>query len=173
MVRLATCALTIGLALASIGCLGSETPESAPRRTGTSSPTVGPLIELQVRYSVGGPERSRRAVHTPCPTGATCTIERVPHASPAQWVRGVHRSLTCDPAGGDYPDPAAACRALKDLRRLLATRHPACFCPAVLAPAPRAAGTIDGRRAVVPLDFCSICGADGHGSADLAVLTPS
>jgi len=82
--------------------------------------------------------------------------------------------LTCSPAGGDYANPAAACRALADIvtKQRRRQSEPGFVCRCVNSiQAPRAIGYYDGRRRTIRLDACSLCGMQGIG-ADLAVLVP-
>ncbi len=85
----------------------------------------------------------------------------------------VQRTLTCDPAGGDYANPAAACRALAGLERVLHSRQRfACACAAFIGIDPSAHGLLDGVTATVPLDSCTYCDQGSPVQHDLQVLTP-
>jgi hypothetical protein len=87
----------------------------------------------------------------------------------------VTRTLHCRPAGGDYRDPAAACRALLDFAHVYSTpRSPAGFCTTVHVPgAPGiAVGVVDGRRVRLPINPSGACNLGGRAWADLHVLTP-
>jgi hypothetical protein len=156
----------LGVALVS-GCT-SATP--APTQVTITEPAA---TQVTVTYSVGKPERSARAVTAACPAKARCRVESIPHVSPHLWMLVVRRSLRCGPAGGAYPNPVAACRALADLNRL--RQHTAggvCSCPAVFGVKARAHGRVNGHPATIPLDFCTYCGLGGHAVGDLHVLTP-
>jgi hypothetical protein len=81
------------------------------------------------------------------------------------------RTLTCDPDRGGYRDPAAACRALRDLAWL--ARHPrgvTCACRTVSIPNRTIAGRIDGARVRLALGACSPCALGGRSGADMRVL---
>ncbi len=99
-----------------------------------------------------------------CPPGGKC---------PADMAT---RRLTCSPTGGDYDNPAAACRALADIVTKLRQREsqpgPAIMCDCLMIrDAPKAVGYYDGKRRTIRLDACSLCNLQGIG-ADLAVLLP-
>jgi hypothetical protein len=99
-----------------------------------------------------------------CPPGGKC---------PADMAT---RRLKCLPTGGDYNNPAAACRALTDIvtkqRQRQSQTGPAIVCRCVMSrDAPKAVGYYDGRRRTIRLDACSLCNLKGIG-ADLAVLLP-
>jgi hypothetical protein len=80
--------------------------------------------------------------------------------------------LTCSPDGGDYDDPAAACRALTDVvAKLDAPGRALCMCPLMPRPADKAVGIYRGKRRTITLDGCSLCGLQGIG-ADIALLMP-
>ncbi len=86
------------------------------------------------------------------------------------------RRLQCSPTGGDYENPAAACRALTDIvtkqRQLQSQTGPVVVCRcAISRDAPKAVGYYDGKRRTILLDACSLCGLSGI-NADLAVLLP-
>jgi hypothetical protein len=83
------------------------------------------------------------------------------------------RTLSCDPDSGGYAQPAAACRALRDLVRL--EGHPtkaACGCIAPVTPRSSIVGRVDGRPVWFTIDGCSLCGLPAHAGADAAVLLP-
>ena len=69
----------------------------------------------------------------------------------------LHRRLACDPPAGDYPDPAAACAALRDfdraLRRPLPTRATECGCIVPVRPVGAVIGSLDGRAVYLPLAY--------------------
>jgi Subtilisin inhibitor-like len=46
-----------------------------------------------------------------------------------------HWTLTCEPAGGSYPDPAAACAKLLELRTILNPAPVHIMCPMIMADA--------------------------------------
>lgn len=104
-----------------------------------------------------------------CPPGGKCATD------PAIGYH-VTRHLTCHPNGGDYADPAAACRALTDivtkLHRQQSQPGPpvmVCRCPMIAHP-PTAVGYDHGKRRTIQLDACSLCNLPV--GADLAVLLP-
>lgn len=92
---------------------------------------------------------------------AACGSVAAPSAAPAKpkvslriIVQGApgkpakHWTLTCDPAGGTHPDPAAACAALKAVKQPFAPPPPGQMCPMILASAGRAtfSGTYYGVK---------------------------
>ena len=91
----------------------------------------------------------------PAPTRPTPTT-RVTVWYRADGVR-VHRRLACDPPGGDYANPAAACAALRDfdraLRRPLPTRPTACGCIVPVGPIGAVVGRLGGQAVHLPLAF--------------------
>jgi hypothetical protein len=135
---------------------------------------VGGIVWTVV-YPVGNVARTRAGA-PPCPTGATCrvilnrdvTYSDGKHA----WATLATRTLTCPDGGGDYPDPARACRALIRLRAILRIKpRIVCSCPAMLSPPGKATATINGKHVTVPLDVCTYCGRSTHTtSADLNYL---
>lgn len=157
MRRIAAIALT---ALATTGCLGSSagsgTGPSSDRQAQQSSKTV-----LTVTFN------AQR-----CPPGAHCFTLKS-QGNPI--VRVVHY-LRCDPAGGDYDHPTAACRALADIEtkqhRQQSASGPVEVCRCVMSRlAPKAVGYYQGKRRTILLDGCSLCNLKGI-RADLAVLLP-
>ena len=158
MRRIAAIALT---ALATTGCLGSSAGSgpgpSSDRQAQQSSKTV-----LTVTFN------AQR-----CPPGAHCFT--VKSQGNSKFVRVV-RYLRCDPAGGDYDHPTAACRALADIEtkqhRQQSASGPVEVCRCVMSRlAPKAVGYYQGKRRTIRLDGCSLCNLKGI-RADLAVLLP-
>lgn len=88
------------------------------------------------------------------------------------WMTLARRMLTCPAGRGDYPDPARACLALARLRAVLRMKITiACACPEILVPAAKATAVIEGKRVMVPLDFCTYCGRGSRATAgDLLYL---
>jgi subtilisin inhibitor-like len=131
---------------------------------------------MTIVYPIGEPLSRRANVTTDCPAGARCSTVRlnvqVSNGVRPRWARRVEQRLTCEPAGGTYSDPAAACRALMDLRKLMRNRA-ACLC-ALSSPniRPRAVGTIRGRRVQIDLDGCTLCGVGGNALQEVRVLMP-
>lgn len=159
MKRIAAIALT---ALATTGCLGSSagsgTGLSSDRQAQRWSKTV-----LTVTYNAQA-----------CPPGAGCTGTMKSQGN-SKFVRVV-RYLRCDPAGGDYGQPTAACRALADIEtkqhRQQSASGPVEVCRCVMSTlAPKAVGYYQGKRRTIRLDGCSLCNLKGI-RADLAVLLP-
>ena len=83
----------------------------------------------------------------------------------------IGRRLICQPAGGDYPDPVAACAALDDLVEKARRNHALCFCPSIRRRPGRMAGSYHRKHLALSLDACSLCGVHGV-AADLKVLLP-
>ncbi|HEX5248770.1 MAG TPA: SSI family serine proteinase inhibitor [Gaiellales bacterium] len=104
----------------------------------------------------------------PAPAGPTPTT-RVTVSYRADGVR-VHRQLACDPPAGDYPDPAAACAALRDfdraLRGPLPARSAACGCIVPVGPIGAVVGKLDGQAVYLPLAFWV-----PRAGRDISVLT--
>jgi hypothetical protein len=161
-----------GLAVIAAGCLGSAAPKTTPSTTTPTSPSVqAPATQVMIRSSVGGFTRSGGAVRTRCPARATCTPALVRGASPRAWVLEVSRTLTCNPAGGGYRNPAAACRALRDFaRRYARGSSSACACPLQIGIPGIAVGDLNGRAVKLPIDFCTACGLGSHAGADVRTL---
>jgi hypothetical protein len=158
MRRLAAMAM---IALATLGCIGSSGSSAPSSSTGAStSQVVGilpPGTNLLITYTV-----------PTCPPGARCPLL----AAGQDDFHRVSRRLTCSPAGGDYDDPAGACRALTDVvAKLDAPGRALCWCPLMLRPANKAVGIYRGKRRTIQLDGCSLCGLRDIG-ADIALLMP-
>ncbi|MDT5231724.1 MAG: hypothetical protein QOI39_2224, partial [Mycobacterium sp.] len=155
----------LGVVIAGVlaGCsLGSGSGASSnPSQTSTSQPRAGNGVRWMISYGVGQEQR-RRAEVARCPTGAVCRVvqDRQVTFSNGEhgWVRIATRHLTCPTATGDCVDPTRACQVLSRLRSILVREPPvACFCPASLSIPGKAIAAINGRRVVVPLDFCTYC----------------
>jgi len=76
-------------------------------------------------------------------------------------------SLVCDPAGGDHPDPVAACRLLREMKDPLAPVPPDAMCTEIYG-GPQTAtvtGTLRGERVNAQFsrtDGCQIARWDKH-----------
>jgi hypothetical protein len=156
MRRLVTIAL---IALTTAGCMGSSSGGSAPR-TGITYSGAAPATRMAITYTVDN-----------CPPATPCKVLPVGTGLP-QAVR----ELTCSPNGGDYSDPASACRALNDIEtkqhRQQSGSGPVVVCRCVMSRGgPTAVGYYNGKRRTILLDGCSLCGLHGIGH-DLAVLLP-
>ena len=96
-------------------------------------------------------------------------ITRVTISYRVDGVR-MRRHLACDPPAGDYPDPAAACAALRDfnraLRRPLSTRATGCGCIVPVQPVGAVIGRLDGQVVYLPLAYWV-----PRGGRDIHVLT--
>lgn len=84
-------------------------------------------------------------------------------------------SLTCDPAGGDHPDPEAACRSLADLQDPFAPLSDDQACTDIYGGPQRArvTGTYRGRQVQARFDRtngCQISRWDAH--AEVLVTGP-
>jgi len=150
--RLASIVLIV---LATAGCAGS----GAGSETGPSSDRSAsswPRTVLTITYY------AQR-----CPPGAHC-LGHVKSQGNRKFVQVV-RNLHCNPADGDYTNPAAACKALREVVQRLKHRQ---YCPCVspVHPGDKATGVYQGRRRTIPLDLCSLCNL--HLNAQLAVLLP-
>jgi hypothetical protein len=139
------------IALTTAGCIGSSSAGSSQGRS--PSPSIGPIFRTDVTIT-----------YIDCPPGGKC---------PADMAT---RRLKCSPAGGDYENPGAACRALTDIvtkqRQRQSQTGPAIICRCVMSTdAPKVVGYYDGKRRTIRLDACSLCNLKGVG-ADLSVLLP-
>ncbi len=148
------------IALATPGCIGSSGTGSATITSHDSAAGRGSGTRLLISYPV------KR-----CPPGVHCTVLPVGTGLPQAM-----RELTCSPAGGDYADAAAACRALADIETKQQQQQsgsgPVEVCRCVMSRlAPRAVGDYQGKHRTIQLDGCSLCGLRGI-SADLKVLLP-
>jgi hypothetical protein len=145
------------LAFAAAGCFGGSS------NGGSSVQVQGSVVQAStsvvISGGIGQPARSRDQAHAVCPSDATCKVVKVRGVSPTNWSAIAQRHLTCSPAGGDYRDPRAACRALADFLKPRAPNTVVCMCPLEIRPA----YTIVGRYQDKPLhrrfDSCSMCGA--------------
>ncbi|WP_460862866.1 SSI family serine proteinase inhibitor [Nocardiopsis coralliicola] len=86
----ATAALLSGLALLGAAACGGSPEVSAPDSASSPSPKPETELSIEIEAADGAGEGS------PSP------------AAPASWT------LTCSPAGGDHPDPEAACADLEE-----------------------------------------------------------
>lgn len=159
---------TVVLAALAAACMGGSHDGPLPSMTTTASPAT----RLTVTYAVSRTFRSRERVPAACVPGARCFIEKLDGVSPRMWERMARRTLTCSPAGGTYPDPAAACAALRNLHRLSHKKHAVCSCPAPFVIGAVARGVYAHHRATILLDFCSACGLGASAIRDIHVLTP-
>lgn len=86
-------------------------------------------------------------------TELTVEVVAEPGAPPATWT------LTCDPAGGDHPDPEGACAALARTPDPLAPLPPDAVCTEIYG-GPQTAvvrGTHAGREVVLELSRTDGC----------------
>jgi hypothetical protein len=150
MRRLAALAL---VALATTGCFGSSSDRAPSSDSDLAAPW--PKTMMTISYTVDT-----------CPPGVHSMVLPVGNSRPQAL-----RELTCSPYGGDYTDPAAACRALADVVKQLAAKDYVCGCainpPHALA---KAVGIYCGKRRTIPLDGCSLCNL--RLGADIEVLLP-
>ena len=146
------------IAVATTGCIGSSTDTAAVPSSDRNLAVPWSKTVLTVTYYA-----------RQCPPGASCA-GHVKSLGDTTFVR-VTRNLRCDPAGGDYTDPAAACTALTEIVDKLAATATICRCALPLHPPERAVGIYEGKRRTIPLDGCSLCNLPGIG-ADVALLLP-
>jgi hypothetical protein len=149
--------MVVVIALVSAGCIGSSGSSSPAPSTG-HSPGIPALTDVTITYTIPT---------STCPPGGKCLVS-------AHGYTLVRRHLTCSPdVGGDYDDPAAACRALTDLVTKLKKPHGVCSCPAQLRgyKPPKVVGIYRGKRRTISLDGCSLCGV-GDVLPDAAMLMP-
>ncbi len=163
----------LSLAGLAAACLGSAAPATTHHTTAPIAPAP-PATRVVVRYTTGAFARTRVRVRTPCPARARCRVVRIAHASPRLWVLDVTRVLTCDPAGGSYSNPIAACRALRDFaRRYHHGGGNACACAfQLVGTAATAVGDIAHVETTLPIDSCTACGLGPHAGRDVQILTP-
>jgi hypothetical protein len=161
MQRVAAIAILVLAAAGCIGSSGSSAPSSSiDASTSQVVGTLPPDTNLLITYSV-----------PTCPPGARCVLTSA--AGQDDYYR-VSRRLTCSPAGGDYDDPAAVCRAISDIVTKLGKKDWLCSCGVLRYPGSdaKAVGYYNhGTRLTIPLDGCSLCNLPGIG-ADLALLLP-
>jgi hypothetical protein len=147
------------IALATSGCIGS-TGSSAPSNQAESAhqtlaPGPRPDTSVAITYTMNA-----------CPPGVRCLTVA------GQDYVTVTRHLDCAPTQGDYPNPAAACRALGNIVTKLAHPGATAVCDCLVAKdGPKIMGSIDGQRQLIRLDPCSICLVD-RVRPDLAILLP-
>jgi hypothetical protein len=146
------------IALATAGCIGSSAGSTA--RPSSDRVLAAPWSKtvLTVIYYASD-----------CPPGASCA-NHIKSFDNRTLVR-VTRNLRCDPSGGEYTDAAAACSALRQIVDKLAAKTSSCLCPIGLHPPEKAVGIYLGKRRMIPLDGCSLCGLSGI-HADVALLMP-
>ncbi len=155
LVRLVSAGFVIALATA--GCIGSTSPSTSSGRSDDIGLT--PLkTDLAITYYA-----------LQCPPGARCA-GRVQSTGDLTFVRAI-RKLRCNQDGGNYTDPAAACKALRHIVAKLATKNWTCGCALPAHPDDQAVGIYQGKRRTIPLDGCDLCNLDGIG-ADLDLLMP-
>jgi hypothetical protein len=146
------------IALVAAGCIGSSAGSAARPSSDRNLAVPWSKTVLTITYY---------ARH--CPPGASCSGD-VKSLGNLTFVR-VIRNLRCDPADGDYIQPAAACTALRRIVDKLATKNWVCRCLLPDHPEEKAVGIYMGKRRTIPLDGCSLCNLPGIG-ADLALLLP-
>jgi hypothetical protein len=163
------------------GCLSDGSGHAA---SSAVSPSSGVVLRAATSLSISYPISQiadLRSNLSPCPVGATCrdvrlrvSCEPLAGTCPArQWVRVAIRRLACLPDAGDYTDPKAACVALSDLEHLKLGHPSSCYCAFVPGnQRAKATGRFNGRRSILPLDPCSLCGLGTQAAHDSAVLMP-
>ena len=167
-------AALLAAVLTGCGAAGSGAASSPPT-TEHSVPATGTGTDMAISYPVHAGTGSRSHASQSCPAGASCTYTAVGSTPKGAevWEPVAEYHLTCSPAAGTYPDPAAACRALLDLQRRMAARHPICMCPMIVTglPQPHVQGVVDGKPLTLK-GACSFCGLGKQGAADASVLMP-
>lgn len=113
------------------------------------------LLVLPTALLLAGCSGGADEVTTSSPSATRLQIEVVaePGASPATWT------LTCEPAGGDHPDPEAACADLARTPEPLAPVPADAVCTELYG-GPQTAvvrGTLDGRDVSVELSRTDGC----------------
>lgn len=121
----------------------------------TRPPVLLPALLLLAGCSGGEDRVTSAAATTPSPAGTALQVEVVaaPGAEPARWT------LTCAPAGGDHPDPEAACAALARTPDPLAPVPADAVCTELYG-GPQTGlvrGTLDGREVSLELSRTDGC----------------
>jgi hypothetical protein len=147
------------IALVTAGCIGSSAGSAAGPSSDRNPAVPFSKTVLLVTYY---------ARH--CPPGASCAGHVKSPLGNLTFMR-VSRNLRCDPAGGEYTDPAAVCTALGQIVDKLATKNWMCPCALPAHPPEQAVGTYERKRRTIPLDSCSLCNLPGI-RADLKLLLP-
>ncbi len=163
-------AALLAAVLTGCGAAGSGAT-STPSTHHNHAPTTNLAVTYPIRSGMGSKAKAAGA----CPAGARCTFAAVGTSGEGAeiWMPVVHLHLTCSPAGGTYHDPAAACRALFDLRHRMKAHPQICMCPMMPANAPwRLRGTLDGAETTLNLSACALCGLGSAGAADANSLMP-
>jgi hypothetical protein len=93
------------------------------------------------------------------------------NTTPIRWMLAARRRLRCAPNGGDYSDPAAACRALADF--LKGWHFVACSCLETPRVDFTITGQVYGERVFKRFSDCTLCNAPPRIRHDMAVLFPS
>jgi hypothetical protein len=153
------------LAVVVAGCFGGSSNRGTSDQGRASQASTSVLIS----GAIGLPGSSRSKAHAECPSDATCKVITVPGVSPTYWSSIAQRRLTCSPAGGDYRDPQAACRALADFLKPRAP-HAICMCALDIRPDYSIVGRYRGQSLHHRFDGCSLCGAPQELQDDFKVL---
>lgn len=168
--------VTIGLlAFTATGCFGGSSNGGSADQQGGVSQRSGSQSSTSVLIigAIGQPAGSRLGAadqaQTICPGDATCKVMKIPGVSPTHWSAMAQRRLTCSPAGGDYRDPQAACRALADFLKPRAP-HAVCLCPLDIRPDYTIVGRYRGRSLHHRFDGCSLCGGPQQLQDDFNAL---
>jgi hypothetical protein len=162
------------LALAATGCFGgSSNGGSSDQQRSVSQGVPQASTSVLISAAIGEPAGSRRGARDQaraiCPGDATCKVMKIPGVSPTHWSAMAQRRLTCSPAGGDYRDPQAACRALADFLKPRAP-HAVCLCPLDIRPDYTIVGRYRGRSLHHRFDGCSLCGGPQQMQDDFNIL---
>lgn len=149
----------------------SVTEHPPALRSGVTVTPVPLLTRVRVGYPLG-PVQSRSAALTRCADRPGCRVVEAQHGI---WFADVRRRLSCGAApAGNYPNPAAACRALRILDRIVVRTGGSsrCLCPLILDGTPPSAvhGTIHGSPLRLSIDACSLCGLGSRASQAAATL---
>ena len=115
-------------------------------------PTL-PLVLLSAAGCSGGDDRVAAA---PAGTALQVQVVEAPGEQPHTWT------LTCDPPGGDHPDPQAACADLARTPDPLAPLPADAVCTELYG-GPQTAvvrGTLDGREVSLELSRTDGCRTD-------------
>lgn len=163
-IRRAAASLALVLLVLAAGCTATPDPPASPSssdtsaRTPTGTPTVTPA---------GTPEGTGSAPSTGPGGAISLTIV----VDPGEGVT-TSWTLTCDPAGGDHPDPATACQVLADHTAALQPVRQGVSCTQVFGGPETATVTGTYRGEAVNARFARNNGCETTRWTDLTGLLP-
>jgi len=162
--RIALAALVVGIVVSgcSLGSRGAATTNSEGARP-------APQTSVILARPVGHPMGTRSEALAQCPRASqTCRTVKLGRAT--YWAT-VNRRLDCSPAGGEYKDSDAACRALTTLiHGLRAHRAHVCMCALEIGPGFSIVGRSRSKDVRLNFTGCTLCGAPKGTSAAFSTL---